>query len=98
LMVERLVRVWDRTREDLLGVVLTDYIVVENLADFLGRRDAIARLDQRGFVLLADDVHAQFDALVTDKHRRPGDELAHLVLALAAKRAIQSVFRIATAA
>src|SRR5262245_58100167 len=29
-----------------------------------------------GFILLADDVHAQFDTLVADKHGRTGDELA----------------------
>ena len=31
-------------------------------------RNAIARLHQRGFILLADDVHAQFDALVADEY------------------------------
>jgi hypothetical protein len=35
----------------------------------------------------ADNVHAQFDAFVADKYGRTGDELAHLVLALAAERA-----------
>jgi hypothetical protein len=45
-------------------------------------RNAIARLYKRGLVLLVDDVHAQFDALVADKYGRAGDELAHLVLAL----------------
>jgi len=49
-------------------------------------------LDQRGFVFLADDVHAQFDALVADEHRRTGDELAHLVLALCRKTSIQVFF------
>src|SRR6516165_5361584 len=37
----------------------------------------------RGLVLLADDVRAQFDALVADEYGRAGDELAHLVLDLA---------------
>src|SRR5205807_7493827 len=65
------------------------------LADLLRSRDTVARLDQRGLVLLADDVHAQFDALVADEHRRAGNELAHLMLALAAERAIERVLRIA---
>src|SRR5262249_50914946 len=78
-------------------MVLIDHVVVENLADFLGRRDAVPGLHQRGLVLLADDVHAQFDAFVADEDRRPGDELAHLVLALAAERAIERVLRIAAA-
>ena len=33
------------------------------------------------------------DALVADEHRRTGDQLADLVLALAAERAIQELFR-----
>src|SRR5262249_36692884 len=60
-------------------------------------RNAVARLDQRGLVLLVDDVHAQFDALVADEYGRAGDELAHLVLALAAERAVKRIFGIATA-
>jgi hypothetical protein len=36
-------------------------------------------------------------ALVANEDGRPGDELAHLVLALAAERAVQRVFRITAA-
>src|SRR5207247_255938 len=89
LVVEALVVIMDRDREHLLGMVLTDDIVVKNFANLLGRRNAVTRLDQRGLVLLADDVHAQFDAFVTDENGRAGDELAHLVLALAAERAVE---------
>jgi hypothetical protein len=46
---------------------------------------------------LADDVHAQFDALVADKYGRTGDELAHLVLALAAERAVERILGFAAA-
>ena len=97
LVVEPLVVIVDRDREHLLGVILADHVVVEDLADFLRGRNAVARLHQRGLVLLADDVHAQLDALVADEHRRPGNELAHLVLALAAERAVERVLRIAAA-
>ena len=97
LMIEPLVVVVDGDREHLLGVVLADHVVVEDLADFLRRRNAVARLHQRGLVLLADDVHAQFDAFVADEHGRAGDELAHLVLALAAERAVERVLGIAAA-
>jgi hypothetical protein len=41
--------------------------------------------------LLADDVVAELDALVADEHGRAGDQLAHLVLALAAERAVQQL-------
>jgi hypothetical protein len=39
-----------------------------------------------------NDVIAQIDALVTDKNRGAGDQLPDLVLALAAKRAIEQLF------
>src|SRR5262249_39572931 len=87
----------DSDREHLFGVILTDDIVIENFAYLLGGRNAVARLHQRGLVLLADDVHAQLDALVADKYGRTGDELAHLVLALAAERAVERILGFAVA-
>ena len=65
-----LVVVVHRDREHLLGVVLADHVVVQDLADLLRRRHAVARLHQVRLVLLADDVHAQFDAFVADEHGR----------------------------
>src|SRR5207237_8027789 len=71
-------------------VALADHIVIEDLADFLRRRnDAIARFHQRGVILLDDDAHAQRDAFVADVGSWAGNELAQLVLALAAERAIE---------
>src|SRR6267142_1576699 len=96
-MVKPLVVIVNGDREHLLGLILTYDIVVKNFAYLLGRRDAVARLHQRGFVLLADDVHAQLDAFVADKYSRAGDELAHLVLALAAERAVERILGIAAA-
>jgi hypothetical protein len=48
-----------------------------------------ASLARRPRHFLADDVVAQLDALVADEHRRAGDQLLDLVLALAAERAIE---------
>src|ERR1700688_1759113 len=87
----------DRDREHLLGVVLTDDIVVEDLADLSRGRNLVARFRQRRLVLLANDVHAKLDAFVTNEDGRPGNELAHLVLALAAERAVERVLRIVAA-
>src|SRR5215475_7569973 len=96
-MIEPLVVIVHRDREHLLGVALADHVVVEDFADFLRGRDAVARLHQRGLVLLADDIHAELDALVANEDGRTGDELAHLVLALAAERAVERVLGVATA-
>ena len=70
----------------------------EHIADFLRRGHAAVFLrDQRRLRLLADDVVAQLDALVANEHRRPGDELPHLVLRLAAERTIERALRVAAA-
>src|ERR1700730_11244552 len=87
----------DRDREHLLGVVLADDIIVEGFADLPRGRDMVARFRQQGLVLLADDVQAKLDALVANEDGRSGNELAHLVLALAAERAVERVLRIAAA-
>ena len=91
-VVEALVVVVHRNREHALSVVLAYDVGVEDGADFSGARHAVARLHEGVLVLLADDVHAQLDALVADEHGRAGDELADLVLALAAKGAVEGVF------
>src|SRR3974377_2476217 len=87
----------DGDREHLLGVVLADDVVVEDLADPFWGRDTVTRFRQRGRLLLTDYVYAQFDALVADKYGRPGNELTYLALALAAERAVERVLRIAVA-
>src|SRR6201999_1597567 len=87
----------DRNREHLLGVALADHVIVEDLADFLRGRNAVARLHQRGLALLANDDHAQFDAFVADEYGGARDQFADFMLALAAERAIQRVLRVARA-
>ena len=64
----------DGDRQHLLGMVLTDDVVVEDLADLFRRRNAVARLHQRGLVLLADDVR-ELDVLGANEDGRPSDEL-----------------------
>ena len=48
-------------------------------------------------MIFLDDVHAQFNAFIADEYGRAGDQLADFVLALAAKRAIERIFRVAVA-
>ena len=46
---------------------------------------------------LLDDVLAQLDAFIADEHRWPGDELAHLMLALSAERTVERVLGVSAA-
>src|SRR4029077_6115902 len=72
-------------------MALPDDIVIQDL-EYLGRRrNPFARFHERGFIFLADDLHAQFDAFIADEHRRARNELANLVLALSAEGAIEGV-------
>src|SRR5262249_25262250 len=68
-----------------------DHVRVQDALDLLRCRHAIAGLHEGILVLLANDIHAQLDALITDEYGRSGDELAHLVLALPAERAVEGV-------
>ena len=92
-VTQTLVVVVDRHRQDALGRSLPDHVLIEDCADLLGRRqfalDALGTGIGSNFI--ADDVVAQLDALVADEHGRSGDQLADLVLALAAERAIQEL-------
>ena len=94
-MAETLVVVVDRHREHALGVLLADDVVLEDAGDVFRGRNTVAGFDQRALVLLADDIHAQFDAFIADEHGRAGNELAHLMLALAAEGAIEGVLGVA---
>src|SRR5579859_478311 len=86
---DALVVVVDGDREDALGLVLADDVLVEDLVDPPRAGDlgaARARL-RRLHELFVDDLAAERDALVADVNALAGDELAHLVLRLAAEGA-----------
>jgi len=72
-------------------VILTNHVVVENLADIARSGNAVARLDERCLVLLTDDVHAELDTLVANEDGRPSDQLPDFMLALATKRAVERI-------
>ena len=83
----------NRDRKNAFGQSLPDDIFVETRANFLRRRQIgfgrFSALVARRF--LANDVIAQLYAFIADEHGRAGDELLYLVLALAAKGAIQKL-------
>src|SRR5690606_20029927 len=75
---------------NLLGLVLVDDVLVEDGADLGGSGQLLALLLARLVVdFLANDVVAQVHAFVADEHGRTGDQLAHLMLALAAEGTVQ---------
>jgi len=86
---EALVVIVDGDGEDLLRVVLTDDVVVEEGLDLGGGGLRKLDLPLLTVMLLGDDVVGEFDALVADVDSRAGDELPHLALGLAAERAAQ---------
>src|SRR5439155_4188478 len=87
--VDPLVVVVDGDRQDLLGPLLADDVLVEGELDLAGvgelgdRRLGLRRLEH----LLFDDLLAEVDALVADVDALAGDELPDLLLALAAEGA-----------
>ena len=71
-------------REYTFGLLLTNHILVENLVDF--RRDRQLGTLVLGTSLLnffTDDIVAEINALVSYKHGRTRNQLAHFILALA---------------
>jgi hypothetical protein len=85
--VDPLVVVVDRDRQDLLGPLLADDVLVERVLDLVRVRELGARRlrTRRLEELLLDDLLAQVDALVADVHALARDELANLLLALPAE-------------
>src|SRR4051812_9903165 len=93
-VLEPLVVVVHRDRQDLFRLVLADDVGIEDVADLAGRRQvglgALAALIRSR--LFPDDVVAELDALVADEDRGAGDQLPDFVLALAAERAVEKLF------
>ena len=94
-MIQAFVVVVHRNRQHALGMLLTNHIIVQNLADIARGRHAISGLQARRLGLFANDVHAKLDTFVTDKDGRAGDQLSDFVLALAAEGTIKRVLAVA---
>jgi hypothetical protein len=90
-VLEAFVVVVDRHRKNFLGLFLPDHVLIENGPDLVRHRQVGLRAARAliALTLFADDVVAQLDALVADEHRGTGDQLAHLMLALPAERAVE---------
>jgi hypothetical protein len=89
--LDPLVVVVDGDAEDLLGLVLSDDVVVQVLVD-LTRLGELVEADFGALgELFLDDLVTEIDALVADVDTGTGDELLDLLLALPAERALQQV-------
>jgi hypothetical protein len=88
LGVDAAVVVVDGDREDLLGALLPDHVLIEHALD-VGRLGHRGQAEPLGILLyfLGDDVVAQPDALIADVHRGAGDQLSNFLLALSAEGA-----------
>ena len=85
----------DGDRERLLGDVLTDDVLVEELVDLAGLGE-FAKAGFRGLAeLLLDDLVAEVDALVADVDAGTRDELLDLLLALATEGALEEIAALA---
>jgi len=91
LNLDALVVVVDRDGQLLLGALLADDVLVEELLDFLrgGQRRAGAPVLEP--VVVGDDVVADFNALVANEDGRTRDELSDVVLILVAEGAAQDL-------
>ena len=89
--VDALVVVVDRDRQRLLGALLTDHVLVEDVIDFfgLGNVSEPEILVDVLVELFLDDLVAELDALVANVDAGAGDQFAHLLLRLAAEAALQ---------
>jgi hypothetical protein len=87
--LDALVVVVHRDGENLLGALLTDDVLIEDGLDLGGLREAAQLARLLLFPFLRDDVVTELDALVADVDGRSRDQLANVVLALAAERAPQ---------
>src|SRR5256886_7054800 len=83
-MGDALVVVVDGDREDALGVVLADDVLIECCVDRLGvgNQPALGALLRGGLGVLFQDLLAEIDALIADVDTWTGDQLSHLGLIL----------------
>jgi hypothetical protein len=91
LILESPVVVVHRDSKDLLGLFLTDHVIIQERANF-PRLGQLLQLEIGSFTdLLFDDLIAQVDAFVADVDARTSDQLLHLLLRFTAERTLQDL-------
>jgi hypothetical protein len=77
-----------------LGGLLPDYVLLQDVVDFLRFRQVLQLKSRRGRQLLVDDLVTEVDALVADVDAGAGDQLFDLALRLAAEAAEELLVRV----
>jgi hypothetical protein len=91
-VTEALVVIIDGDGKYFFGAFLADDILVQYRVDFPGNREVVSAGVVAVFLdFLANNVIAKVHAFITDEHGRPGYELADLMLAFAAERAVKQL-------
>ncbi len=88
-LIDALVVVVHRDGERFLGLLLPDHVLVQDVLDFLRRRDLRDRFRYLALFILRQDLVAERDALVADVDRRARNELPDRILGLSAEGAAQ---------
>jgi len=90
---DALVVVVDRDRERLLCGLLADHILLEEVEDlaWLRKLELAGRLFTGFGQAFLDDLVAQLDAFVANVHTGTGDQLLHLLLALATEGTFEQI-------
>src|SRR6266576_176953 len=87
--IDALVVVIDGYGEGLLGAVLPDYVLVQDVFDFRRRGDLGDGFRDLALFVLRQDLIAERNALIADVDRRSGDEFPDRILGFAAERAAE---------
>ena len=89
---ETFIVVVNRHGEHAFGAFLTNHVIIQHMFDFGRVWDPFAGAYQLCLVFFTDDVHAQFNAFVTNEDVRSGNQFADLVLGLSAEATVQGIF------
>ena len=73
----------DGDGEGLLGRLLADHVLVQDVLDLDGRRDFLDRLGNLALLVFLEDFVTERDAFITNVDRRAGDEFPDRILRLA---------------
>ena len=83
-----------RHSQGLLGLILTDYVFIQDLLDLHRTGQFLQNAGRTGFLLplFGNDFITEFNTLIADVDARTGHQSAHRILLLSAERAMKLLF------